>query len=70
MTDSTFNRFADLVSQGKTDWKSWADAGKAAIAHIEKELVKLAVLNPLKKFGTNLATLDNVGGLLSSLFCF
>ena len=72
MIDSTFNRFADLVSQGKTDWKSWADAGKAAIADIEKELLKLAVLNPLKNFlfGTNLTTLDNVGGLLGSLFGF
>ena len=72
MTDSTFNRFADLVSQGKTDWKSWADAGKAAIADIEKELLKLAVLNPLKNFlfGTNLTTLDNVGGMLGSLFGF
>lgn len=72
MTDSAFNRFADLVSQGKTDWKSWADAGKAAIADIEKELLKLAVLNPLKNmlFGTNLTTLDNVGGLLGSLLGF
>jgi hypothetical protein len=72
MTDSAFNRFADLVSQGKTDWQSWADAGRAAIADINKEVLKLALLNPLKNFlfGTNLTTLDNVGGLLGSLVGF
>ena len=69
MTDTTFNRFADLIAQGKIDWKSWADAGRAALADIEKEILKLAVLNPLKNllFGTNLTTLGDVGGLLGGL---
>src|SRR5581483_1813735 len=69
MTDTTFNHFADLIAQGKLDWKSWADAGRAALADIEKEILKLAVLNPLKNllFGTNLPTLDNVGGILGTL---
>lgn len=69
MTDKTFNRFADLIAQGKLDWKSWADAGRAALADIEKEILKLAVLNPLKNFlfGTNLTTLGDVGGLLGGL---
>lgn len=69
ITDTTFNHFADLIVQGKLDWKSWADAGRAALADIEKEILKLAVLNPLKNwlFGTNLPTLDNVGGLLGTL---
>ncbi|ARP98199.1 phage tail tape measure protein [Pseudorhodoplanes sinuspersici] len=72
MTDTTFNHFANLIAQGKTDWKSWADAGRAALADIEKELLKLAVLNPLKNFlfGTNLTTLNNVGGLFGGLFGF
>jgi len=69
MTDTTFNHFADLIAQGKLDWKSWADAGRAALADIEKEILKLAVLNPLKNFlfGTNLTTLGDVGGLLGGI---
>lgn len=69
LTDTVFNRFADLIAQGKTDWKSWADAGRAAILDINKELLKLALLNPLKNllFGTNLPTLQSVGGLIGSL---
>lgn len=69
MTDTTFNHFADLIAQGKLDWKSWADAGRAALADIEKEILKLAVLNPLKNFlfGTNLTTLGDVGGLFGGL---
>jgi hypothetical protein len=72
ITDTTFNHFANLIAQGKTDWKSWADAGRAALADIQKEILKLAVLNPFKNFlfGTNLPTLDNVGGLLGGLFGF
>lgn len=72
MTDAAFNRFAALIAEGKTDWKSWADAGRAAIADIHKELLRLAVLNPLKNFlfGTNLTTLNNVGGLFGGLFGF
>jgi hypothetical protein len=70
MTDTTFNHFATLIAEGKMDWKSWADAGRAALADIEKEILKLAVLNPLKNilFGTNLTTLGNVGGLFGNLF--
>jgi hypothetical protein len=69
MTDTTFNHFADLIAQGKLDWKSWADAGRAALADIEKEILKLAVLNPLKNFlfGPNLTTLGDVGGLVGGL---
>lgn len=69
LTDTTFNRFADLIAQGKTDWKSWADAGRAAILDINRELLKLALLNPLKNllFGTNLPTLSSVGGLFGSI---
>jgi hypothetical protein len=69
LTDRTFSHFADLIAQGKTDWKSWADAGRAAILDINRELVKLALLNPLKNllFGTNLPTMSSVGGLIGSL---
>ncbi|MGI8526918.1 MAG: hypothetical protein ACR2K5_12220, partial [Pseudolabrys sp.] len=69
LTDTTFAHFADLIAQGKTDWKSWADAGRAAILDINKELIKLALLNPLKNllFGTNLPTFSSVGGIIGSL---
>jgi len=67
--DSAMNRFADLLAQGKLDWKSWADAARAAIIDINKEIIKLALINPLKNllFGTNAATLENAGGMLGSL---
>lgn len=69
LTDTTFGHFADLIAKGNTDWKSWADAGRAAILDINKELLKLALLNPLKNllFGTNLPTMSSVGGLIGSL---
>jgi hypothetical protein len=62
--------FADLIAEGKYDWQSWADAGRSAILDINKELIKLALLNPLKNllFGGNLPTLSSVGGLFGSLF--
>jgi phage-related minor tail protein len=67
--EASMNRFADLLAQGKLDWNSWADAARAALADIQKELLKLAVINPLKNvlFGTNAATLDGAGGLLGGL---
>lgn len=68
--DSSMNRVADLLVQGQRDWQSWLDAGRAAIADIHRELLKLAVLNPLKNllFGTTAPTLSTAGGLLGSLF--
>ena len=70
MTDAAFNRFSTLIAEGKTDWKSWADAGRAALADINKEILKLALLNPFKNFlfGTNLPTFSTVGGLFGDLF--
>ncbi|MBI2718143.1 MAG: phage tail length tape measure family protein [Rhizobiales bacterium] len=70
LTDTAFGHFADLIAQGNTDWKSWADAGRAAILDINRELVKLALLNPLKNllFGANLPTLSSVGDIFSSIF--
>lgn len=68
--DSSMGRFADLLAQGKLDWKNWGDAGKAAISDILRELIKLATINPLKNllFGANAPTLSNSGGLLGGLF--
>jgi phage-related minor tail protein len=67
--ETSMNRFADLLAQGKLDWNSWADAARAAIADINRELLKLALINPLKNFlfGTNAPTLESTGGLLGSL---
>jgi len=70
LTDTTFNHFSTLIAEGKTDWKSWADAGRAALLDINKEILKLALLNPFKNllFGTSLPTFSSVGGLLGDLF--
>lgn len=67
---SAIDRFGDLLSEGKLDWGSWADAGRAAIQDITKEMLKLALLNPLKNaiFGSNLPTFgDAKGGILKDL---
>jgi phage-related minor tail protein len=68
--DSAMNRFADLLAQGKLDWSSWADAARAAIADINRELIRLAITNPLKNllFGSNAPTLAASGGLFGNLF--
>jgi hypothetical protein len=69
LTDTTFGHFSDLISQGKLGWQDWADAGKAAILDIDSELLKLALLNPLKNvlFGQNNPTLSSVGGVLGDV---
>ena len=67
---SALDRFADVLSQGKLDWKSWADAGRAALQDLSREMIKLALLNPLKNllFGSNLPILSQGAGLFSRLF--
>jgi hypothetical protein len=67
---NALDRFGTLLAQGKADWKSWSDAGRAAINDIMNELIRLAVMNPLKNFlfGGNAPTLQNAGGLFGSLF--
>ena len=66
---NALDRFGTLLAQGKTDWKSWADAGQAAINDIMNELIKLAVMNPLKNFlfGGNAPTLATGGGIFGEL---
>lgn len=70
LTDTVFQHFGDLIATGNSDWKSWADAGRAAILDIDQEMVKLALLNPLKNllFGGSNPTLSSVGGIFGSLF--
>jgi hypothetical protein len=67
---SALDRFADVLAQGKTDWKSWGDAGRAALQDISREVIKMAVMNPLKNllFGSNQPTLSDAGGLFGRLF--
>lgn len=70
LAEGLFSRFGDLIADGNLGWESWADAGRAAIADLNKELLKLALLNPLRNelFGQNLPTLSSVGGLFGSFF--
>lgn len=67
---SALDKFGEVIAQGKTDWKSWADAGRAALLDINRELVKLAITNPLKNFlfGSNQPTLGDSGGFFGRLF--
>ncbi len=67
---SALDRFADVLAQGKLDWKSWADAGRTALQDLSREMIKLALLNPLKNllFGSSLPSLSQGGGLFSRLF--
>jgi hypothetical protein len=69
--ESAFDQFGDVIAEGTLDWDSWRDASKAAILDINRELVRLAILNPLKNllFGTSYGTLGDIqGGLFGSLF--
>lgn len=67
---SALDRFADVLAQGKLDWDSWADAGREALQDLNHEMIKLALLNPLKNllFGSNLPTFSQGSGLLGSIF--
>lgn len=67
---SALDRFADVLAQGKLGWKSWADAGRAALQDLTREMIKLALLNPLKNllFGSNLPTFSQGFGMFSRLF--
>ena len=66
MTD--FGRgFVDTVLSPST-WSSWGDAGKAILGELQNEMMKLAVINPIKNalFGDGLPTLGSVIGLFGS----
>jgi phage-related minor tail protein len=67
---SALDRFGEVLSQGKLDWKSWADAGRSALQDLTREMVKLALLNPLKNllFGSSLPTFSQGMKLFSRLF--
>jgi hypothetical protein len=59
-----------VLAQSKLDWKSWADAGRLARQDLNREMIKLALLNPLKNllFGSNLPTFGQGSGILGSIF--
>lgn len=67
---SALDRLADVLAQGKLDWKSWADAGRLALQDLNREMIKLALLNPLKNllFGSNLPTFSQGSGILGTIF--
>lgn len=48
------------------NWKSWGDLGKQVLHEIQNELIKMALLNPLKNLLTG-STLPTFGGLLTML---
>lgn len=58
----------DLLNTGK--WEDFRKAGVAVLLDLEKEFLKLAVLNPIKNaiFGSTQPTLNSLGGSVGSLF--
>jgi hypothetical protein len=70
MFDDVGSKFVDFIAQGKYGWSEFEQFALSALQDIESEMIKLALLNPLKNmlFGTNLPTLDSMGGFFGSLF--
>jgi hypothetical protein len=69
--DQAFDRIGSAITQtmatGKLDMASFGDLAKAVFSEIEQELIKLALINPIKNWlsGGNLPTL---GGVLGDIF--
>lgn len=49
-------------------WRDWRDEGRAVLADIEKEFLKLAILNPLKNLINGDDKLPTLGSVFGSLF--
>jgi hypothetical protein len=67
--DSVASTWSDFITSGKYDWNSFAQAGLSALKDIESEMLKLAVINPIKNavFGTNQPTMSSVGGIFGEI---
>jgi len=59
--------FVDTVLSPST-WSSWGAGGKAILNELQNEMMKLAILNPIKNalFGGSAPTLSSVLGIFSS----
>jgi hypothetical protein len=72
--DQAFNRIGSAMTQmameGNDAFKSLRNIGKAVISELYQEMMKLAVINPLKNaaLGQNNATMASMGGLFGSVF--
>lgn len=66
--DSLTGRISDFLLSGKKGWEQWRETALEALKDIEKEALKLAVINPLKNllFGSNSPT----GSDLANIFGF
>jgi hypothetical protein len=69
VVSSALDRFGDVLVQGRLDWDAWGDAARSVLQDIAQEMVKLAVLNPLKNllFNSSLPTLGDAGGFFGNL---
>lgn len=75
--DQLFSDLEDYLDGGKLSWKSFGDFARSVIDDVSKELIKLAVINPLKKAAgeTDVTTLSDIlsskanggGDILSSI---
>lgn len=67
---SALDKLTDDIAQNKLSWTSLADVATSAIQDIIKQLAQLGISNEISNalFGTNKATLSDVGGILGGLF--
>lgn len=73
--ESALDTLGDAIAEQKTSWEDWADVIDDVVTDINKSLLRLTVINPLKNalFGTNAGTLEDLasgtsgGGLFGQL---
>lgn len=69
-TENALNRFNDQVASGKLTLEDWGDTAVNVMQDVMREILRLAVTAPIMNslFGTNYATLGDVGGIVGSFF--
>lgn len=72
--ERTFDRIGSSLVQmgqdGQTAWQSLGSVGMSVLSELHNEMLRLALLNPLKNavFGQSNTTLSGVGGFLGTMF--
>jgi len=69
-TESALERFNGLIAEGKFAAEDWGNAVSAVVQDVAAQLLRLAATAPIMNslFGTNYATISDVGGIIGSFF--